>query len=339
MKPIVNLYKLGRLPYVRALNAQQILFDELKKNVTLLDYNGDGSKANLVKPIDYGFDRSKFSNRYHYTNNNSLPDGRRRRNSLILVEHEPVYTVGIRSKQYNNDYISQLKSELEERKLRADFVETNRGGLITFHGPGQLVAYPIFYLGDFTKTIKNRSIKAYVNVLEATIIDTLAKVGLKGAHTVQEYPGVWIDGGERKIAFIGVSCKRFVTMHGISINCNCDLSWFDHIVSCGIEDKLITSVRQELLAANEIRTINDGVARYRHDSLTIDVNDDYDGRLKLNKSPDYLPQTEDGRVFESVCSNGQREAFDVEHISRAFCLSFEQHFDCILRTEAVHEFH
>jgi lipoyl(octanoyl) transferase len=143
-----------------------------------------------------------------------------------------------------------LQKTLDDNNLEADFVATNRGGLITFHGPGQLVAYPILHLGDFKRSIPNKSVKAYVKQLENTIIDTLATVGLKDAHTVPEYPGVWLDNGDRKIAFIGISCKRYVTMHGISINCDCDLSWFDHIVSCGIENKAITSVRQEFVTHN-----------------------------------------------------------------------------------------
>ena len=213
MKPIVNLYRLGRLSYVEALGVQQRLFDRLK--------------SSLQTTTDTNYPRVAS-------------------NSLLLVEHEPVYTIGIRTKQYNDNYVSRLKDKLAQHKLKADFVRTNRGGLITFHGPGQLVAYPIIYLGDFAKTIQNRSIRAYVGLLEATIIDTLTRVGLIGAHTIREHPGVWLDNGERKIAFIGILCKRYVTMHGISINCDCDLNWFDHIVSCGIEDKDVTSIREEL---------------------------------------------------------------------------------------------
>lgn len=167
-------------------------------------------------------------------------------NSLIIVEHPPVYTVGIRSKQYNRQYVDSLHEILRRNNLEAEFVETNRGGLITFHGPGQLVAYPILSLGDFSAQVPNKSIRRYVGKLESTIIDTLNKLGINNANTVKEYPGVWLDNGERKIAFIGVSFRRWKTMHGFSINCNCNLSWFDHIVSCGIEGKAITSIEQEL---------------------------------------------------------------------------------------------
>lgn len=265
MKPVVSLYKLGRLPYLKVLNFQQNLFNDLRLSVRSHDSN------RTVKI------RSKNPNQQDDGNNievlhNAQENSHETKNSLILVEHEPVYTIGIRTKQYNDSYVSKLKERLSERKLDAQIIKTNRGGLITFHGPGQLVAYPIIYLGNFSKIIPNKSVRAYVSTLETTIINTLAQVGLSGAHTVKEYPGVWLNNGDRKIAFIGITCQSYVTMHGISINCDCDLSWFDHIVSCGIEDKLITSVRQELPC----------------------------------KGPSY------------------------ELVSRAFCSSFSQYFDCEL---------
>lgn len=253
MKPAVNLLKLGRLPYVEALNIQQILFNRLKNDVAFNDLSSTAKymqsihklNVNPISCLKPDIPKSSSYSQSQCIFPNSTTDFQTR-NSLLLVEHEPVYTIGIRNIQYNEDYVTKLKRRLRAYNLEADFVKTNRGGLITFHGPGQLVAYPIIYLGDFKNTIQDRSVKAYVKVLERTIIDTLAKVGLNGAHTVKGYPGVWLEEGERKIAFIGISCKRFVTMHGISINCDCDLSWFDHIVSCGIEDKRITSVRKEM---------------------------------------------------------------------------------------------
>lgn len=253
MRPVVNLYKLHRLPYVKALNVQQVLFDKLKSNVISQDQNlyetdirfnnfGDGEQ------VKQNTKSTLTSTSTYFQQEKDIPI-KSRGNSLILVEHEPVYTVGIRSKDYNDNYVSKLKSKLAEHRLKADFVKTNRGGLITFHGPGQLVAYPIIYLGDFSKTIQNRSVKVYVRLLESTIIDTLASVGITNAHTLNEYPGVWLNRGESKIAFIGITCKRYVTMHGVSINCDCDLSWFDHIISCGIENKPITSIKHQPTAS------------------------------------------------------------------------------------------
>ncbi|XP_022288852.1 octanoyl-[acyl-carrier-protein]:protein N-octanoyltransferase LIPT2, mitochondrial-like [Crassostrea virginica] len=151
--------------------------------------------------------------------------------TLLLVEHEPVYTIGIRSKNYNEE---------TERKLMetgADFVSTDRGGLITFHGPGQLVAYPVINLKNFKP-----SMKWYVCALEKTMIDTCRKFGLT-ANANQE-TGVWIE--DRKVGAIGIHGSRFVTTHGISLNCNTDLDWYKHIVPCGIEDKGVTSLTEEL---------------------------------------------------------------------------------------------
>lgn len=154
-------------------------------------------------------------------------------NAVFVVEHDPVYTVGIRSK----DYPSEVQDSL--RRLGADFVRTNRGGLITFHGPGQLVAYPVLYLGSF---FKDKSMRRYVCSLEKMIIDICARFQLEAKTT--EHTGVWI--GDNKIAAIGVHGSRYITTHGIAINCNTDLSWFDHIVPCGIQQKGVTSLTREL---------------------------------------------------------------------------------------------
>ncbi|KAG0428401.1 hypothetical protein HPB47_024615 [Ixodes persulcatus] len=140
---------------------------------------------------------------------------------------------GIRSKGYTSEDESRL------RKLGADFVKTNRGGLITFHGPGQLVAYPILYLGSFNE---QKSMRWYVCQLEKTVVDTCAHFGLR-ADTTQE-TGVWI--GDNKIAAIGVHGSRYVTTHGVALNCSTDLDWFGHIVPCGLQGKGVTSLSREL---------------------------------------------------------------------------------------------
>lgn len=248
MKPIVYVRRLGRLPYKEAYNIQLVLFESLKSRVlskAALKFDSQSVETNRLTRFSRSLTSNGSASFKHHTISDLEPA-----NSMLLLEHNPVYTIGIRSKPYDDVYVSKLQRRLEDHNIQADFVETDRGGLITFHGPGQLVAYPIIYLGDFTKTVPNKSVREYVKNLENTIIDTLRMVGLKDAHTVKEYPGVWLGGGERKIAFIGISCKRHVTMHGISINCDCDLSWFDHIVSCGIEDKAITSIRQELVTGD-----------------------------------------------------------------------------------------
>ena len=159
-------------------------------------------------------------------------------NTLILVEHKPVYTIGIRTQTYEDSHFqNKLKG------LGADFVRTNRGGLITFHGLGQLVVYPILYLPDFEA---NKSIRCYVRRLESTAID-LCKLFAVKASVIEGLPGVWVN-EERKIAAIGVHCSNFVTSHGIAINCNVDLKWFEHIVACGLPHKTVTSLSNELKA-------------------------------------------------------------------------------------------
>ncbi|XP_075986383.1 lipoyl(octanoyl) transferase 2 [Anticarsia gemmatalis] len=149
--------------------------------------------------------------------------------TLLLVEHKPVFTVGIRDETPPEE-VSRLKN------LGAEFRKTNRGGLITFHGPGQLVAYPIINLKHY-KT----SVKWYVNSLEETVINVCHELGIKGNRS--PYTGVWVD--DNKIAAIGIHASRYVTTHGISINCDNDLSWFDNIDPCGIEDKGVTSLTKE----------------------------------------------------------------------------------------------
>nr|XP_026484432.1 putative lipoyltransferase 2, mitochondrial [Vanessa tameamea] len=149
--------------------------------------------------------------------------------TLLLVEHKPVYTVGIRD-DTSKEEILRLRS------LGAEFRKTNRGGLITFHGPGQLVAYPIINLKHFRP-----SVKWYVNSLEETIIQMCEELGIKAGRS--PHTGVWVE--DDKIAAIGIHASRYVTTHGICLNCDNDLSWFKHIKPCGIEDKGVTSLTKE----------------------------------------------------------------------------------------------
>lgn len=185
------------------------------------------------------------------------------KNILILTSHSPVYTIGIRTKNYTIDDEERL------RKLGAQFFKTNRGGLITFHGPGQLVAYPILNLKDF-----NPSIRWYVCHIEKTIIDLCKEFGLS-ANTSPD-TGVWI--GDKKICAIGVHGSRYITTHGLALNCNTDLKWFEHIVPCGIEGKGVTSLSSEL---NRDVTIDETEEPFLHsfskifqcELVELDVND------------------------------------------------------------------
>ncbi|KAL4219753.1 putative lipoyltransferase 2 [Mactra antiquata] len=152
-------------------------------------------------------------------------------NVVLLVEHNPVYTIGLRDQSYSKE---------DEKKLRntgAEFQRTNRGGLITFHGPGQLVAYPILNLKTFGFGMRD-----YVCNLEKTMISTCDYFGIKA--TTSADTGVWVE--DRKIGAIGIHGSRYITTHGVSLNCNTDLSWYDHIVPCGIEGKGVTSISEEL---------------------------------------------------------------------------------------------
>ncbi|XP_067619697.1 putative lipoyltransferase 2, mitochondrial [Eurosta solidaginis] len=161
-----------------------------------------------------------------------LEDWANFRNYLVLQEHNPVYTIGIRTKNYSDEDEHRL------RKLGAEFHRTNRGGLITFHGPGQLVAYPILHLRQFRPKMR-----WYIATLEQAVIITCRKLGILAATRTLD-TGIWV--GNNKICAIGVHGSRYVTTHGIGLNCCTDLSWFDFIVPCGIEGKGVTSLSREL---------------------------------------------------------------------------------------------
>ena len=159
-------------------------------------------------------------------------------NYLLFVEHPNVYTLGKSGK-----YSHLLISEEELAQKNATFYKIDRGGDITYHGPGQIVGYPILDLDNFFTDIHK-----YLRFLEEVIIKTLADYGIKGERSPGE-TGVWIDVGTpfaRKICAMGVRASRWVTMHGFAFNINADLSYFNYIIPCGIVDKSVTSLNQEL---------------------------------------------------------------------------------------------
>lgn len=155
------------------------------------------------------------------------------RDVLLLVEHPHVYTLG-KSGDENN----LLKDMAELADIDAEFVEVDRGGDITYHGPGQIVGYPILNLDRHITDIHK-----YLRYLEEVIIRTCADFGIE-AGRIEGLTGVWV--GDEKICAMGVRCSRWVTMHGFAFNVNADLSYFKHIVPCGITDKDVTSL-QEIL--------------------------------------------------------------------------------------------
>lgn len=160
-------------------------------------------------------------------------------NYLLLVEHPPVYTLGKSGKMEH-----VLISETEREEKGIEFFKINRGGDITFHGPEQIVGYPILDLEQFYTDIGR-----YLRDLEEVIIRTLADYGIAAGRSAGE-TGVWIEpdvaGRERKICAMGVRCSRWITMHGFAFNINTDLNYFNYIVPCGIQNKQVTSLQQEL---------------------------------------------------------------------------------------------
>lgn len=160
-------------------------------------------------------------------------------NYLLFCEHPPVYTLGKSGKPEN-----LLLNEARLQEVGARFYKINRGGDITYHGPGQLVGYPILDLDNFFTDIHR-----YMRMLEEAIILTLAEYGIS-AGRIEGLTGVWLDyeiqGNPRKICAMGVKASRWVTMHGFALNVNTDLSYFNHIIPCGIDDKAVTSMQQEL---------------------------------------------------------------------------------------------
>jgi lipoyl(octanoyl) transferase len=174
--------------------------------------------------------------------------GRRIGDRLLLLEHFPVYTIG-----RGGDAANMLATPERLREIGAELIRIDRGGDITFHGPGQLVAYPIVELRD------PLDLRRYVRILEASVIDTAAAFGVEAAR-LEGHPGIWVD-GERKLAAIGVRVKRGVTTHGLALNVNTDLRWFDEMIPCGIPDKEVTSLARETGAAVRMDVVDDELAR------------------------------------------------------------------------------
>ena len=159
-------------------------------------------------------------------------------NHIIFCEHPHVYTLG-----KSGDKKNLLLDEDNLKEQNVKYYEINRGGDITYHGPGQLVVYPIFDLDYFFSDIHK-----FLRYLEESVINTLLEYGIKSTR-LDGLTGVWIDVGKtspRKICAIGVKTSRWVTMHGIGFNINSDLSYFSNIIPCGIQDKAVTSMEKEL---------------------------------------------------------------------------------------------
>lgn len=201
----IEVYELGLMDFEKVLKIQTELFNKI---------------------ID-----QKLKNRREKTKNKT-------NNYLLFVEHPNVYTLG-KSGDINNLLLS--KDDLTKKDIQ--FFNTNRGGDITCHGPGQIVCYPILDLDNFFSDIHK-----YLRFLEEVVIKTLMEFNIKGERSLKE-TGVWINpkhDDARKICALGVKASRWVTMHGFALNVNNDLSYFDNIIPCGINNKSVTSVSKEL---------------------------------------------------------------------------------------------
>jgi lipoyl(octanoyl) transferase len=169
-------------------------------------------------------------------------------NYLLFVEHPHVYTLG-----KSGDEKNMLLNQAELSEKSASYYKINRGGDITYHGPGQLVAYPILDLDNFFTDIHK-----YLRLLEETVILTLKSYGIESGRRKGE-TGVWLDPDDnfkaRKICALGVRCSRWVTMHGWGFNVNSNLDYFNNIIPCGINDKAVTSLKKETGSAIDMEEI------------------------------------------------------------------------------------
>jgi lipoyl(octanoyl) transferase len=213
---LVHFRDLGSMDYKSAWDYQEQLLQENTSAKFLARSSADSFPENSGNPA--------LANTRHH---------------LLFVEHPPVYTLGKSGKASH-----VLISETDRLAKGIEFYQTNRGGDITFHGPQQIVGYPILDLEKFYTDIG-----LYLRNLEEVVILTMAEYGLQGVRSAGE-TGVWLEpdmpGKARKICAIGVRCSRWVTMHGFAFNVNTDLSYFEYIIPCGIQNKQVTSLQKEL---------------------------------------------------------------------------------------------
>ena len=205
MKPILKVEYLGRMKYKAAWEYQEALFQQTVE----LKVRNRREQLQLTTS-----------------------------NYLLFVEHDPVYTLG-----KSGDFSNLLVSEAQLEHKGAEFFKTNRGGDITFHGPGQLVAYPILDLDHFFTDVHK-----YLRFLEEAVIQTLAHYTIEATRSEGE-TGVWLDVRTpfaRKICAMGIRASRWVTMHGLALNVDTDLSFFELMIPCGIQGKGVTSMKTEL---------------------------------------------------------------------------------------------
>jgi lipoate-protein ligase B len=195
----------------------------------------DGFKAYRLGMVDYQGALNLQLSLIEKRKNEEIED------VLLLLEHPPTFTMG-RSGKAEHLLLSQ--EELKKRGIHFEII--SRGGDITYHGPGQLVGYPILDLNKF-----NRDVHQYLRYIEEVIIRALSSFGIK-AERIKGFTGVWIGEGREKIASIGVGIKNWITYHGFALNVNTDLSYFDMMVPCGIPGVKMTSMKEYLKMAEDI---------------------------------------------------------------------------------------
>ena len=184
------------------------------------------------------------------------------KNYFLFVEHPHVYTLG-----KSGNLSNLLINEQQLKEKQATYYKINRGGDITYHGPGQIVGYPILDLENFFTDIHK-----YLRFLEEVIIKTLAEYGVKGDRSDGE-TGVWIDTGTpfaRKICAMGIRSSRWVTMHGFALNVNTNLGYFDHIIHCGIKGKAVTSLEVELGRKIELSEVKKKILNHFKDLFEVE---------------------------------------------------------------------
>lgn len=268
MKKQTVLFKdLGKMDYKTAWDLQENL---LQQNVKI--------KSGMMKSSDSGVENSEISNpktespifdsRLSTPDSGLLPSvSPATTHHLLFVEHPPVYTLG-KSGKMENVIIG------EEQRIQEgiDFFHTNRGGDITFHGPEQIVGYPILDLEKFYTDIGR-----YLRELEEVIILTLAEYGIVAGRSAGE-TGVWIDalhkGKERKICAMGVRCSRWITMHGFALNVNTDLHYFAGIIPCGIANKKVTSIKEELGKPVPVEEVKEKLKRNFEKVFNVEIRED-----------------------------------------------------------------
>ena len=233
MSKEVVLEDLGKIRYKNAWDYQEEIFQKLIKAKAL---KSEKRRIELLQTT--------------FMEENKIRDTVLAKQYLLFCEHNHVYTLG---KSGNKQNLLIARNICESRGI--DLHEIDRGGDITYHGPGQIVVYPIIDLEEF-----NIGIKSYISMLEDVVIETLKPFGIKGEKDGKAM-GVWLDAGNsikaRKICAIGVKASRYITMHGLALNVNTDLSYFDYINPCGFTDRGVTSMEKELNGKVDLKEVSE----------------------------------------------------------------------------------